>query len=157
MNHYSFEILNKLVSEIYPFTIEELKAYQDQLDFRWVSRNKNIHWSVPVLREFYTKWDWEGLEENLSVFKSLTIGLFFPDKVELPLCSCSRREDFCEDLYCSINANKLAFAKSLESTYPDLYIKIMMMCDSGFIDKEMIKAFYRTQNPDSILQFRVSL
>lgn len=157
MKNISFEIINKLISEVYPFTFEELSAYQNQLDFEWVSRNEKIKWSVPIIQEFYEKWAWEGLEQNVQVFNTLTLGLFFPDKVELPPCKCSRREDFCEDKNCLVNLNKFAFTKSLRSVYPDIYLKILMMCDSGFIDHEMVSDFYNTQNPDTLIHFKVSI
>ncbi|MCM8569705.1 hypothetical protein NE848_09960 [Gramella jeungdoensis] len=157
MKHYSFEILNKLISEIYPFTSGNIEELQDYLDFQGLSRNKNIKWSLGLITEFYNKWDWEALEENRAVFDSLTLGLFFPDKVTLPACECYRKLEFCDYASCRVNYNKFHFARSLHSQYPQEFIKLAMMCESGFIDFEMVKDFYMTKNSEKLLRFRISI
>lgn len=76
MKDLSFEIANKLISEIYPFHLDLVQKFEDQIDFEWLSRNRNIKWSVNFISEFYGRWNWEALEENRSVFNNLTLGLF---------------------------------------------------------------------------------
>lgn len=157
MKHYSFEILNKLISEIYPFTTGTIKEFEDQLDFKCLSRNRNINWSVDLISEFYDHWCWESLDENRSVFDSLTLALFFPERVNLPTCDCYRSLEFCDYASCSINYNKFHFAKSLHNSFPDGFITISMMCDSGFIDLCMLKEFYTTKNTEKLMRYRVSI
>lgn len=146
MKDLSFEIANKLISEIYPFHLDFVQNFEDQIDFEWLSRNRNIKWSVNFISEFYGRWNWEALEENRSVFDNLTLGLFFPNKVDLPKCTCSRKESFCEYLECSVNYNKIRFSKSLYTERPDSYMQLDLMCNSGFIDEDMIKKFYKSQD-----------
>ena len=155
MKHLSFEILNKLISEIYPFSSGTIKKFEDQLDFDWLSRNKNVKWSVELISEFYGKWNWEALDESTAVFNSLTLGLFFPEKADLPLCTCNRKEEFCDYSDCAIIYNKIRFAKSQYTERPDAFIELMMMCDSGFIDEEMITQFYLRKDPSKILRFKI--
>lgn len=157
MKTYSFEILNKLLSEIYPFTIDTLKDLEDQLDFESLSRNKNIKWSVELVSEFYNQWSWSSLEENRAVFDNLTLGLFFPEKVEVPTCDCHRRLEFCDYASCKVNYNKFHFARTLLSKYPDDFMTLSMMCDSGFIDTEMLKEYYATKDPEKLSRFRISI
>lgn len=145
------------MSEVYSFSLDELKSYEDYVDFEWLSRNRNIKWSVEIITEFYSKWNWEALEENRYVFNSLTLGLFFPDKVDLPVCNCSKRKEFCENPVCSVISNKFRFAKTLNTIYPDAFINLMIMCDSGLIDQKAVKKFYKTQETKDLLSFDISL
>ena len=155
MKHLSYEILNQLISEVYPFTSGNIKEFENHLDFEWLSRNKNVKWSVDLISEFKNQWNWESLEENKAVFENLTLGLFFPDEVDLPVCSCNKRLEFCDYASCRVNYNKFHFAKSLYTQYPDDFITLTLMCESGFIDSGMLSEFYTSKDPENLMRFKV--
>lgn len=153
----SYEHVNNLISEIYSFSFIELKQFENHINFDWLSRNKNIKWSLDIIAEFYSKWNWDALDENRGVFDNITLALFFPEKLELAQCACWKKENFCEDKMCPINSNKFFPEKSQQKYYPDDFIQLHIMCDSGFIDSGMIAKFYELKDPEQILAFRITL
>lgn len=154
MNQISFEILNKLISEIYPFTLYQLKLFKNDLNFECLSKNKNISWNFKLIKEFEECWDWESLEQNTAVFNKLTLGLLFPEKASLPECNCFLQMDFCENEGCSVNLKKFRYATTMQDMYPHHFIELFMMCDSGFIEESMVKKFYETKNPEDLLRWK---
>lgn len=59
------------VSGDFPFSEAQLEKYADKLDWKEVSGNTNIFWSVQMLEKFKRRIDWTALprclqEENVS-------------------------------------------------------------------------------------------
>lgn len=142
MNHLSFEDVNMLISEIYPFTFQEVSKYQDTLNFLYLSKNKRLKWNYKIISEFENKWDWESLDKNKSIFNTLTLSLFFSERVDTTECNCFRQEKFCEYENCLVNTIKFSSAKSSYDIYPEQFVRILWLIESGFIDSKMINDFY---------------
>jgi hypothetical protein len=148
-------LLNKFISEIYPFTKEEIVTYKDKIDFKSLSTNINIKWSYDLIRMFEDKWDWVSLDQNRSVFKRLTLGLLFPERISLIDCNCLYHLNFCENYYCTNNLKKFTNSASLFDEFPFVYIKIKRLVISKQIDSNMIRLFYdeKEDNPFDLIRF----
>ncbi|WP_124980747.1 hypothetical protein [Nonlabens xiamenensis] len=88
--------LKESIQYYYPFSKEQLTKYSDILNWSEISANQNIKWSYELILEFKEFINWNVIHKNKTVNKKLTLGLLFPDKVELPKCNCSFNYDFCE-------------------------------------------------------------
>lgn len=146
-------LVNKFISEIYPFTEEEISTYRGRIDFQYLSKNKNIQWSFGLLKRFEELWDWKALEANRAVFKRLSLGLLFPDKAKVLPCNCFRHMDFCEMEECFQNWNKFNEATSLKDDFPEMFFKMQMFLESGAVDSEMIKSYYNSNDPGEVIKF----
>lgn len=146
-----FGYLNKYISEIYPFSANELETYVYKLNFLHLSRNRNIKWSYDLIKQFEDLWDWDSLKENKSVFDKLTLGLVFPHKIKLLDCNCAYKLDFCEREDCYKNIENFLNASSLMDENAELFSKVSMMCETTLIDEELLKDIYSSDNPETIL------
>lgn len=54
------------VSENFPFSEAQLEKYADKLDWKEVSGNTNIFWSVQMLEKFKRRIDWTALSRSLQ-------------------------------------------------------------------------------------------
>lgn len=54
-------------SSYYPFQIDQLEDWEDILDWKAVSSNKQVRWSDEMIRRFQDKWDWSLLWLNTSI------------------------------------------------------------------------------------------
>jgi len=88
--------LPRLVTLYYPFSIEEIEKYEDIIDFSVLSENTNIKWDYHIIKKFEEQLYWSVLKQNIAVFERVTLGLLFPDKVELKPCNCFKKEDVCD-------------------------------------------------------------
>lgn len=149
-----FNYLNKFISEIYPFTEKELEAYVYNLNFKHLSKNRNIKWSYALIKQFEDLWDWDSLKENKSVFNKLTLGLVFPHRIELMDCNCAYKLDFCEREECIKNVENFLNASSLMDEDAELFSKVSMMCETTLIDEELLKDIYSSENPEAILSLK---
>ncbi|MDR2948825.1 MAG: hypothetical protein LBV71_06415 [Prevotella sp.] len=57
----------KNFSLYYPFDIDLLEEWEAVLNWKEVSSNKHIKWSVELINKFSDKWDWGMLWLNMSV------------------------------------------------------------------------------------------
>ncbi len=55
----------------YPFTLAELKNYEDFLDWDTIFTNQQINWDRDIINYYKHKLDWKKLTTNESVFKNL--------------------------------------------------------------------------------------
>ncbi|WP_026837078.1 hypothetical protein [Gillisia sp. JM1] len=152
---YSFEVVNNILSEVYSFTPAQIFEHRNNINFYYLSCNNCIKWDFHVIKTFESKWVWENLDSNKAVFNALTLGILFPEKIELPMCKCFRKADFCEERYCIVNAERLNNNMSMEKTYPDLFLDILIMCESSFIDSNMVSKFYEYRDPEQLYTYRV--
>ena len=99
MNIPESEFMKLLKDKIYVdfnFSSTQLNQYKNVLDWKGVSSNQIIDWNYEMVKEFESYIDWETLQNNKRVTKRMTLGLLFPNRVELPKCHCSFEYDFCE-------------------------------------------------------------
>ena len=94
------QFVKDCISELYPFSEDDIEFYNDKLDFSILSYNSKIKWSYPLLERYRDKWDWNSIEQNDLISKEFNLALLFPDKVTCPLskCDCYRKYDFCENV-----------------------------------------------------------
>lgn len=78
------------------FSRTQLNQYKNVLDWKEVSSNQIIDWTYHMIKEFENHIDWNVLQMNKRVTEKMTLGLLFPNRVELPKCHCSFEYDFCE-------------------------------------------------------------
>lgn len=64
---YKLQSPVKDFSLYYPFDIDLLEEWEAILDWKSVSSNKHIKWSVELIKKFSDKWDWGMLWLNMSV------------------------------------------------------------------------------------------
>ena len=99
MNIPESDFMKLLKDKIYVdfnFSSSQLNQYKNVLDWKEISSNQIIDWTYHMVKEFENHIDWDILQKNRRVTKRMTLGLLFPDKVELPKCHCSFEYDFCE-------------------------------------------------------------
>lgn len=99
LNFSKDEFLNLLhlnLCACYQFNPDQLNKYKELLDWREISANTSIKWNYKMVKEFEFYLHWETLKVNKKVNQVMTLGLLFPDRVELPKCHCSFQYDFCE-------------------------------------------------------------
>lgn len=84
------------VTLYYPFTLDELKSYKNNINFKILSENENIKWDYYIINEFEDMWEWQSLEKNLSINSRVTLGLLFPKRVDLVECDCYIPKEFCD-------------------------------------------------------------
>jgi hypothetical protein len=150
-------LVNKFISEIYPFSEEEISTYREKIDFQYLSKNVNIKWSFELVKRFEKMWDWESLDQNRAVFKRLTIGLLFPGRVNLFPCDCFFQMNFCERENCHHNFKKFLDASSLNDDFPEIFIRMRMALESGAVDAAMIKSYYNSENPEEVISLNLEL
>lgn len=94
------QFLKDSITELYPFTDDDIELYNKKLDFNILSYNSRIKWSYALLEKYRDKWNWNSIEQNDIISRSFNLALLFPDKVTSPLskCDCFRNLDFCENL-----------------------------------------------------------
>ena len=93
---YSITQLKNYTTLYYPFTINEISQFKDYLNFNSLSKNTSIDWNFDLIKSFEGKWNWGELENNLSVYSKVTLGLLFPERVDVRSCDCEEQLDFCE-------------------------------------------------------------
>lgn len=150
-------LVNKFISEIYPFSGDEIYTYRKRIDFQYLSKNKNVKWSFDIIKRFETLWDWSSLDKNRAVFSRLTLGLLFPERIKLRECGCYYNLNFCESEQCTHNFKKFLEATSLNDDFPEIFIRMRMMLESGAIDAEMIKSYYNSKDPDEVIKLDLYL
>lgn len=64
---YKLQSPVKDFSLYYPFDIDLLEEWEAILDWKSVSSNKHIKWSVELIKKFSDKWDWFNLWINFSI------------------------------------------------------------------------------------------
>lgn len=50
----------KSLSEDFAWTETLLEKFQDKVDWKEISDNRNIVWTIPMLQKFSKKLDWEN-------------------------------------------------------------------------------------------------
>jgi len=93
---YLLLLLKDKIYISFNFSSNQLNKFKTILDWKQISANQVMDWNYHVIKEFEYYWDWEILQQNRAVNNRLTLGLLFPDRVELPTCNCSFKYDFCE-------------------------------------------------------------
>jgi len=134
------------IAELYPFTDIELAFFKNELNFKYVSSNQKITWTHDILKEFEEEWDLELINKNRAIFSKVTLGLLFPNKIALPVCNCSRREDFCEDAKCSINSVRLQHTSNLREKNSTTYFNIAILCDTGLIEESVLFDLFKNES-----------
>ncbi len=59
--------LKQQIERYYPFEFNDLKAFEDIIDFSNISLNRNLSWDTKVLDEFSHRLEWSKLSSNPSV------------------------------------------------------------------------------------------
>ncbi|WP_438710738.1 hypothetical protein ACSTS3_18660 [Aquimarina muelleri] len=93
---YSLLELRRYANLYYPFTLNEIESFKNQIDFNLLSENTSVNWSYDIIKRFESSWNWNSLENNISVHSKVTLGLLFPEKVDVRNCDCEEQLDFCE-------------------------------------------------------------
>jgi len=93
---YNIIELKKYVNLYYPFKLNEIETFKECLDFKLLSENTSINWSYDIIKQFEESWDWHILKSNIKVYSKITLGLLFPNNVDLRKCDCEEQLDFCE-------------------------------------------------------------
>lgn len=150
-------LVNKFICEIYPFSGDEITSYRQKIDFNYLSKNQNLNWSYGLIKRFESQWNWDFLDKNREVFKKVTLGLLFPDRINLQDCDCFLQTDFCEYSGCKYISRKLSESISLYDDFPELFLQMRMLLESGAIDKEMIAAYYTHEDPYQIIKLDFNL
>lgn len=135
-------IIQDYVAELYPFTAGELDFFKEDLNFTYVSLNRKIDWNYALIKEFEEFWDWKVLDTNQIVFDRITLGLLFPNRIELRKCNCWRKDDLCEDAKCQVNMNRLKRV----FRYDKIYLRLITICEIGLLDDEILFELYKNDN-----------
>src|SRR5690606_3016978 len=145
--------IQECVAELYAFTAMELGFFKSSLPFKYVSSNQNINWSYELIKEFEEYWDWKVLDRNPAVFDKITLGLFFPHRVELPPCTCYQKFEFCEDPICSSNRERLGHTSTLMVKDVHTYIGLDVLCEGPLIDEEELFDIYQKEDIGVVLVY----
>jgi hypothetical protein len=132
------QFYKQCLTELYPFNETDLGFFKDKLNFRYVSANRKIDWQYELIKEFEGYWDWSILNCNKTVFEKVTLGLLFPDKVDLPICDCYRMEDFCEDSMCYVNLRRFETCSNLYNQDSNTYGRIAILCGTGLVTRSLL-------------------
>lgn len=140
LNH---EIKSKFVRdtlfELYPFTIEDFQDFESYIDFKIISKNQYIDWSVEIIEKYLEKWDWSEIENNPIVCKEVNLGLLYPEKVniEKPRCTCYKELDYCNmKKYRNSEYDRTKMIKKkVNCLSPYLYGYIKFLIDEKVINK----------------------
>ena len=62
---YQVQILRETLLLEYPFEFQDIIDYENNLDFKILSKNHQIHWSIEILEHFKDKWDWGAIQSIL--------------------------------------------------------------------------------------------
>ena len=84
------------VTLYYSFSLNELKRYKNSINFKILSENENIRWDYEIINKFEELWEWKSIEKNLSINSRVTLGLLFPERVDLVDCDCISQKEFCD-------------------------------------------------------------
>ncbi|TBW26972.1 hypothetical protein [Gramella sp. KN1008] len=150
-------LVNKFISEIYPYSEKEINTYREKIDFEYLSKNINLKWSYELVKRFEDLWDWKSLDQNQAVFSKLSLGLLFPGRISLSNCTCFRQMDFCEGEKCSHNIKKFLDATSLNDDFPRLFFSMRMFLESGAVDAKMISRYYSSESPEEVIKLDFEL
>lgn len=98
------QFIKECLMELYPFTPVDIEFYENKLDFKILSYNRNLKWCYQLLDKYKEKWNWNLVESNNVITEQINLPLLFPDRVSYKLakCNCHRKLDFCDriDIYC---------------------------------------------------------
>lgn len=62
------------------FDKDLLRAFQNQLDWNYLSRISNLEFDIQTIEEFTNQWDWELLSQNTTISLSSEMLIAFGDK-----------------------------------------------------------------------------
>jgi len=54
------------LSSDFQFSEAQLEKYEDKLDWKEISRNRNIFWTIPMLEKFIKRLDWQELSRFIN-------------------------------------------------------------------------------------------
>ena len=79
LKQFNSDFLLKVLSRHYPLSDLLLERYSEILDWKELSQNTNLLWSVQLINNYKTKWDWEKLSSNSSLPWSTLLELVKPN------------------------------------------------------------------------------
>jgi hypothetical protein len=80
----------------YPFKKEEIIELNKDVNWNLLSNNESVKWDYYLIKDYETFWDWDALQDNIGVFKRVSLHLLFTDRVEPIKCNCERQLDNCD-------------------------------------------------------------
>lgn len=90
-----FDLFIDLISKYYPFNLQLLEKYEDKLDWKKLSTNENVEWSISLIEKFADKLSWgdtyysystepiEGLLTNSSMPWNAELIRKFQDRFDI--------------------------------------------------------------------------
>jgi len=74
--------LIKRMSKNFPFTWSQLRKYKNILEWKSVSNNMQIEWSIDIIGEFKEYWGWKHFVFNEKVIGNASIRNYFQSQLE---------------------------------------------------------------------------
>ena len=141
------QFIKECLMELYPFTPVDIEFYENKLDFKILSYNRNLEWSYQLLDKYREKWNWNLIESNNIITEQINLPLLFPDRVsyKLPKCTCHRKLDFCDkiDIFCYPIIDKpLPIEPRKEILNVSVYKLIDYSIDFGIVDDVLLYSIF---------------
>lgn len=143
---YQVQILREILMLEYPFELQDLMDYENNLDFNLVSKNHQIYWSKEILEHFKYKWDWVAIQSNPFVYSYCNIGLFFNEQVKVkPIkCKCELKSEYCDkDQLCFPNYKyTLSRQTNINPLHEKFTYWVKFLIEEKFFNKTSIGIFF---------------
>lgn len=110
LNEYPLEYQNQILREVlftfFPFKFEDMLDYENNIDFKILSKNQYVIWSEEILIKFKDKWDWEAIQTNPLIIAYHNLEILFPEITGLPAVKCK-----CEKQLSACNQSKICYTE----------------------------------------------
>lgn len=135
------EFITDSLCQLFPFKEIQLEKYKDKLNFYFLSQNEFINWDYHLINTFKDYWDWEVLDANKRVNEVITLGLHFPEKVQLKPCNCQYQMELCDES--CITFSKSYFTDlSLQNAEPRYYAALSHAIGLKIITSKHIRDYF---------------
>ncbi|NHM02417.1 hypothetical protein [Flavobacterium difficile] len=150
LNEYPLEYQSLVLKEIlfleFPFELQDMIDYESNIDFKILSKNHQIHWSIEILEHFRDKWDWTAIQTNPFVYSYCNIGYFFKELVNAkPIkCRCELKLEYCnKDQLCSPNYNYILLRPTNINPIHEKFTNwVKFLIEEKFFNKTSIGIFF---------------
>ncbi|CAM4318450.1 hypothetical protein [Flavobacterium terrigena] len=150
LNEYPLEYQSQILKEIlfleFPFELQDMIDYESNIDFKVLSKNHQVHWSIEILEHYRNKWDWNAIQTNPFVYSYCNIGLFFKELVNVkPIkCRCKLRLEYCnKDQLCTPNYNYILLRPTNINPLHEKFTNwVKFLIEEKFFNKTSIGIFF---------------
>lgn len=150
LNEYPLEYQSQVLKEIlfleFPFELQDMIDYESNIDFKVLSKNHQVHWSIEILEHFRDKWDWNAIQTNPFVYSYCNIGFFFKELVSVkPIkCKCELRLEYCnKDQLCTPNYNYILLRPTNINLLHEKFTNwVKFLIEEKFFNKTSIGIFF---------------